>query len=239
MLVKNGLTVNPFKQFGTRPTVAVAAASVMSDRYCIASQGKKQPYVSDAYLLSCCKQCGSGCQGGSSFAALGFWQSGIPTGGMYGMQDCCQPYPFNCAHCPSATTPKCSKECIPSYRQSFNSSLTYGHDAYKILGEENAQREIFENGPVVGRMVVFEDLYIYVDGNNDARNRVYEHEWGKAMNQHAVRIIGWGEEDGTPYWLVANSWGENTQDEGTFKIIRGRNECGIEGYMAAVKPKLE
>lgn len=32
----------------------------------------------------------------------------------------------------------------------------------------------------------------------------------------------------TPYWLIANSWNEEWGNHGTFKILRGQNECGIE-----------
>lgn len=35
---------------------------------------------------------------------------------------------------------------------------------------------------------------------------VYQHVHGKALGGHAIRILGWGEENGTPYWLIANSW---------------------------------
>jgi len=31
-----------------------------------------------------------------------------------------------------------------------------------------------------------------------------------------------------PYWLIANSWNDDWGDHGTFKILRGQNECGIE-----------
>lgn len=48
------------------------------------------------------------------------------------------------------------------------------------------------------------------------------------MGLHAVKMIGWGEENGTKYWLVANSWNEDWGDKGIFKILRGTNEYGIE-----------
>jgi len=31
-----------------------------------------------------------------------------------------------------------------------------------------------------------------------------------------------------PYWIVQNSWGASWGDNGTFKILRGKDECGIE-----------
>lgn len=34
------------------------------------------------------------------------------------------------------------------------------------------------------------------------------------MGGHAVRILGWGVEDGTPYWLVGNSWNTDWGDSG-------------------------
>ncbi|ERM94888.1 hypothetical protein AMTR_s00009p00129100 [Amborella trichopoda] len=45
---------------------------------------------------------------------------------------------------------------------------------------------------------------------------------------HAVTIIGYGTgDDGTPYWLIKNSWGESWGENGYMKIQRGVNLCGI------------
>ena len=48
------------------------------------------------------------------------------------------------------------------------------------------------------------------------------------LGGHAIKIIGFGTENGTPYWLVANSWNSLWGDHGYFKIKRGTNECQIE-----------
>lgn len=66
---------------------------------------------------------------------------------------------------------------------------------------------------------------------------VYQHKVGKALGGHAIRILGWGEEDGTPYWLIANSWNTDWGENGYFKILRGEDESGIESEITAGIPK--
>ena len=88
---------------------------------------------------------------------------------------------------------------------------------------------------------------------------MYQHTGGKMLGGHAIRILGWGTEEGTPYWLVANSWNTDWGDNGIksiviclsshlfdpflfynigfFKIIRGKNEVGIEAGIYGGLPK--
>lgn len=87
------------------------------------------------------------------------------------------------------------------------------------------------NGPVEGTMSVYEDFHHYKRG-------IYQHVIGKLLGQHAVKIIGWGAENHTPYWIIANSFNRNWGEDGFFRIKRGNNECGIEDNITAGLPKL-
>merc|ERR1719335_120798 len=50
---------------------------------------------------------------------------------------------------------------------------------------------------------------------------------------HAVLVVGWGEEDGKKYWRIQNSWGEDWGEDGFFRMIRDENESGIESIPEA------
>jgi len=91
-----------------------------------------------------------------------------------------------------------------------------------------------KNGPVEGTLSVYEDFLNYKSG-------VYHHVTGLKLGGHAIKILGWGEDEasgGTPYWLIANSWNYDWGDNGFFKILRGRGECGIESGISAGIPKV-
>ncbi|UYV74043.1 CTSB [Cordylochernes scorpioides] len=245
---------------------AFGAVEAMSDRLCIASNGQYQNDVSSQDLLTCCSSCGFGqmdlnhysmaycrCSGGFPGSAWDYWENnGLVTGGLYGSNDGCQPYSIKpCEHhtkgkrppCSGeGNTPKCVNMCEKSYNKSYSSDKSYeglnleilisGKSSYSVPSpQEQIMTEIYQNGPVEGAFTVYSDFPNYKSG-------VYQHHSSEVLGGHAIKILGWGTENGTPYWLVANSWNSDWGDKGFFKILRGQNECGIEDEIVAGIPKI-
>ena len=88
---------------------------------------------------------------------------------------------------------------------------------------------IMEGGPVETAFTVYSDFEDYAGG-------IYQRTTGKPAGGHAVKIVGWGVENGTKYWKVANSWNPYWGEKGFFRIVRGKNECGIEDQSRARRP---
>jgi len=109
--------------------------------------------------------------------------------------------------------------------------MTFGASSYAVDSSVAAiQKEIMANGPVEGAFTVYADFPSYKSG-------VYKHVTGSQLGGHAIKILGWGVENGVDYWLVANSWNNGWGDNGFFKILRGSDECGIEDGVVAGLPK--
>jgi cathepsin B len=223
---------------------AFGAVEAMTDRICIHSNGQMKPRLGAEDLLTCCGfLCGDGCNGGFPLNAWKFYQHhGIVTGGSYETKSGCQPYAFpSCSHhvigpkppCKGdASTPKCQKKCQPSYNKTYEQDKHYGATTYSVDSSvQQIQTEIMKNGPVEGAFTVYADFPNYKSG-------VYQHVSGGQLGGHAIRVLGWGTENNTPYWLVANSWNPTWGDKGFFKIKRGNDECGIESGIVAGLPKL-
>ncbi len=92
--------------------------------------------------------------------------------------------------------------------------------------------EIFERGSLEAAFTVYKDFLNYKSG-------VYQYVKGSDIWGHAIKIIGWDVENGIKYWLCVNSRNDGWGDKGTFKILRGVDDMGIQSEIDAGTPKLK
>jgi len=200
---------------------AFGAVEALSDRICIGSQGKVKVDLA-AQDPTSCDTSNYGCDGGNLSPV---WKYMLNTGVV---SEPCYPYEMGtCKHpgCSELPTPKCNRTCHNG--AVFTSDKLHAATAYSIPRNITAiAAEIYARGPVEAAFTVYQDFNNYQSG-------VYHHVTGSAEGGHAIKIIGWGTEDSTPYWLVANSWNTDWGMDGFFKIRRGSNECGIEAEVTA------
>jgi len=204
---------------------AVGSAAAISDRTCI-GEGK-DIILSAADVLACSG--GGGCDGGQPSEAFLYWQEdGIVT-------EDCRPYPFpSCDHhipnstnpCPSEDypTPSCERKCKNGSK--WKKDKHFASDVYYVQGHDDIVTELAKNGPCEASYAVYEDFMVYTSG-------IYHHVSGELEGYHAVKLLGYGVEAGTKYWLLANNWNEHWGEKGLFRMLRGTNECGIEEEVIA------
>jgi len=231
---------------------AFGSTMAFNDRHCIATGDttflSTEDTTANCGILHCASM---GCNGGHPGAAWNWFKgSGVVTGGGYemvGQGQTCGPYSLApCAHhvpptdkypaCPDSEYPTPSlKECSEAaYAKEYTEDKIKAASAYDLsCGTfsasdclEKVQRDVMQYGSATMAFTVYEDFPTYKSG-------VYKHVSGSQLGGHAVRLLGWGVENGEDYWLIANSWNEEWGNGGTFKIARGNNECGIEGNIQA------
>jgi len=227
---------------------AFGSTEALNDRYCIKT-GDAKALLSVEETNSCCSGAACsfsmGCNGGQPSGAWSwFTKTGVTTGGDWednGKGTTCKPYSMqSCAHhvdppagmvacstLPTYKTPKCTSTCNEkTYETEYKNDKYYAKTSYSVKSVSNIQKEIMELGTVSVAFTVYEDFESYTSG-------VYKHVSGKSLGGHAIKMVGWGVDNGTPYWTCVNSWNESWGEKGTFRILRGNNECGIEGSVVA------
>lgn len=107
----------------------------------------------------------------------------------------------------------------------------YGNSSVQSIREE-----LHKNGPLVLGLEPAEDFMFYSEGifkSSTPVNMLHavNQEWEKV--DHAVLLVGWGEENGQKYWRLQNSWGPDWGEDGFFRIAAEENESGIESIPEA------
>jgi cathepsin B len=200
---------------------AFAASEVLSDKFCIASNGKINVVLSPQDLVSC-DGGNNGCNGGVVKRSWEYLQRvGIVT-------DTCLPYisdEGNSGLCPFGDEPMLN---FCQSKEKFQKYKVNSHAGIRSISA--AKNLIFSEGPIEAAFVIYEDFFSYKGG-------IYRRTSNNPVGGHSVKIIGWGKDsDGSEFWVAANSWNIFWGEEGFFRIAFG--ESGIESNLWTGTPDL-
>jgi cathepsin B len=119
-----------------------------------------------------------------------------------------------------------------------NSSLRLYRAVYAstshFVGVSDIKKAILLEGPVSASIAI--DWRFQID-----RSGVYRSTLRKPIEagNHAVEIIGWGEEGGEPYWIILNQYGAHWGENGRMRIKMGTDEGLIESFVYGAIPAID
>jgi len=163
-----------------------------------------------------------GCQGGFPYLAAKFLQD------FGSVSEKAQVYSDRDGKCP-----KVSKDEVVSR----NVGYKYVGGYYGACGEKAMLTELFNHGPFVVGFEVGGGFNSYSHGVFQTEKKLPEKNHFERVN-HAVLIAGYGEDKGTKYWKVKNSWGKDFGENGYFRIKRGDDNLNIEHMAVAAYPSI-
>jgi len=188
---------------------AFGAVESFENRVCIKSGGKFNEVLSEQHMVSC-DFVGMGCSGGWPISAFEFLAiTGVPT-------EACQPYTSG----ETKSAWGCKSKCTD--RSLSNKKYRCKHVSASFTNK-GIKAEVEKNGPVETTIHVYADFMNYKEG-------IYQHTTGKMLGGHAVKLVGWGVEEGVKYFIIANSWSTQWGEDGYFRIVEGDSGIGNSGY---------
>ncbi|XP_049877305.1 uncharacterized protein LOC126374633 isoform X1 [Pectinophora gossypiella] len=175
-----------------------AAIATLESSY--ARKYQRLNVLSEQQVLDCC-YCGDCKKGGHTSLALNYIQR---AGGVVGEYD----YPYQdsvnfCQFDPSKIKATVA-QVIP----------------YNVQSEEALREMLFTGGPIA-IAVNAKTLSLYPGGILRAV------DCSPQPVGHAVLLVGYGTENGVPYWIIKNSWGGTWGEQGYFRMSRYENTCGL------------
>jgi len=204
---------------------AFAHASLLMNNLCASGQGSKvfanatDRYEISVQALMSCNAEGDGCEGGNSVSS----DSSLASVGIVTERS----FPYQCGggdpetHF-DATTGGC--ESAPwGASCAVSDKPQWSYDGYfDVSGEQDIMKAMGLYGAGVKLSFdVYQSFFDYTSG-------VFSAATGNNYGGHAVAGLGYGTHQGTPYWLIQNSWGTTWGESGFAKFKRGINLAGIE-----------
>jgi len=174
---------------------AFAAAETLTTNICVLSQASV-PVLSPQDLVSC-DTTNHACNGGN----LNYVWSYILGNGV--RSDACVPYTSG-----GGEDAPCTATCPGG---GSNTHYKCPSSAYHYNSDSAIQQAVYTVGAAETGFSVYSDFMSYKSG-------IYKHQSGDYRGGHAVKIVGWGQQSSTFYWIVQNSWGPDWGEQGFFRI---------------------
>jgi len=178
--------------------------------------------LSEQQLVACnqIKGLAEGCNGG--YPAVAF-EYVAEMGGIVSDKD--YPYKAICMGCNGeiSGTPTCDKKLLNAALKSHKVAhigalqmVAFGPEDEKLLAVS-----MVKNGPI--------SIALNADGMEYYKYGIAQasKDCNPKYLDHAVLIVGIGEEDGTKYWIIKNSWGIEWGEKGYMRAKMGENYCGL------------
>ncbi|KAG5669385.1 hypothetical protein PVAND_017272 [Polypedilum vanderplanki] len=191
---------------------AFSGVAALESQWCL--KNNISVTLSEQMIIDCSKGFfgNQGCNGGSQGASWTYIEmisDGIESD---------TTYPF------IQLAPNIVQKC--QYNRSRAVATTIGYSRLQSRNITLLQNAIAAVGPVAASMNGgWPTFWYYSDG-------VYSDADCKPSRSHSVLIVGYGVDDSVdppiPYWICKNSWSIYFGDNGYFKILAGKNICGIE-----------
>jgi len=125
------------------------------------------------------------------------------------------------------------KYTCPENIQSFNQGARLSNYYYTYKGnEELLKRLVFEHG-AVQTTVEAKSLKNYGGGIIKGCLNDTKKDPDCKIN-HAIVVVGYGTDEGTDFWLIKNSWGEDWGEKGFARLRRGFGDSGLGKSLLAV-----
>jgi len=159
-----------------------------------------------------CSEYNQGCEGGYGYL-LSRWSEQVGL-----LPATCATYKENGQRC--AVNATCVAELQKGKEPRWRATASrYIGGRQELTTEALLMKELNERGPVIVSLSgaqIGDDFMFYAGG-------VYTGEEFKpedASGGHAVLLVGYGEEDAKPYWIVQNSWGPDWGEDGYVRMAR-------------------
>jgi cathepsin C len=195
----------------------ISTVRMLSARNRVRSGNPNEPEFSINFPLYC-SEYNQGCDGGYGFLQTK-WSEDVGL-----VPETCAPY---------TQSGTCSMQGGCSLGSKRHRATNHHYVGGYYGGSEHVQmkQELVAGGPMVMSFEPKEDFMYYKGGVYKSGPNQIHQEWEQV--DHAVLLIGYGNENGNKYWQLQNSWGTDWGEDGYFRMARGIDESGCESIAVA------